>query len=77
MIKANNPKISSWVEIPKNSDFPIQNLPFGVYKTNNTKPRVCSRVGDQVIDLFILSKMGLLDGIKIKKRYLEVKPLIS
>jgi hypothetical protein len=28
MIKANNPALKSWLEVPADSDFPIQNLPF-------------------------------------------------
>ena len=32
MIKANNPSLKSWVEVPEGNDFPIQNLPFGIYK---------------------------------------------
>ena len=27
MIKANNPSLKTWVEVPENSDFPIQNIP--------------------------------------------------
>ena len=34
MIKANDPKLKSWVAVPEGSDFPIQNLPFGIYSTN-------------------------------------------
>ena len=31
-IAANNPNLTSWVDVPENSDFPIQNLPFGVFE---------------------------------------------
>ena len=31
-IAANNPSLTSWVNVPAGSDFPIQNLPFGVFK---------------------------------------------
>ena len=27
------PYLISWVNVPENSDFPIQNLPFGIYST--------------------------------------------
>ena len=33
-IEANNPNLKSWVNTPENTDFPIQNLPFGVFKTS-------------------------------------------
>ena len=29
MIEANNPDLKSWVTIEENSDFSIQNIPFG------------------------------------------------
>ena len=28
MIKANNPELKSWIEVPNGSDFPIQNIPL-------------------------------------------------
>ena len=31
MLKSNNPNLKSWVEVQVDSDFPIQNLPFGVF----------------------------------------------
>ena len=34
IIAANNPKLKSWVEVPEESDFPIQNIPFGIFSTN-------------------------------------------
>ena len=51
MIRANNPTLKSWVEVPEGSDFPIQNLPFGVFKTKDSEPRVCSAIGNYVVDL--------------------------
>ena len=37
MIEANNPTFTTWIETPPNSDFPIQNIPFGVAVINNKK----------------------------------------
>ena len=31
MIKANDLHLKSLIEVPKESDFPIQNLPFGIF----------------------------------------------
>ena len=45
-IKANDPTIKSWVEIPKNSDFTIQNLPFGIFSTSSNSPRVGVAIGN-------------------------------
>ena len=58
MVKANNPEFQSWVEVAKDSDFPIQNLPFGVIRTLGSKPRLASIIGDYVIDLAALANLG-------------------
>jgi len=65
MIKANDPSIKSWIEIDKTSDFPIQNLPFGIFKTQSSNSRVGVAIGDQVLDLSVLNKLGFLDDFKI------------
>jgi fumarylacetoacetase len=36
-ISANDPKLKSWVDVPAGSDFPIQNLPFGIFRTETQK----------------------------------------
>ena len=46
MIKANDPKIKSWIKIPENSDFPIQNLPFGIFSTTEKNKRIGVAIGD-------------------------------
>lgn len=62
-IPANNPNLKSWVEVPANSDFPIQNIPFGVVKNDQLTPRVASRIGDMVIDLKTLFVLGYLENL--------------
>lgn len=63
MIKANNPKLKSWVEVPKDSDFPIQNLPFGIFKTKYLSPVAGVAIGNFVLDLVYLHENGFLDGL--------------
>jgi fumarylacetoacetase len=65
MIKANDPSLRSWIEVDPKSDFPIQNLPFGIFKTQSSSPRIGVAIGDQVLDLAILNKLGFLDKLKI------------
>ncbi|MES2629357.1 MAG: fumarylacetoacetase, partial [Bacteroidota bacterium] len=60
MIRANDPNRKSWIEIPDGSDFTLQNLPFGVFKTDFFKPRVGVAIGDKVLDLYSLSILGYL-----------------
>ena len=62
-IKANDPSLKSWVEVPANSDFPIQNLPFGIFKTDYMSPGGGVAIGDHVLDLTYLHENGFLDGL--------------
>ena len=62
-IAANNPALTTWVNIPAGSDFPIQNLPFGVFKTSSLTSRVGVRIGDHVLDLKTLHVLGYLDEL--------------
>jgi fumarylacetoacetase len=62
MANANDPKLKSWVEVPKDSDFPIQNIPFGIFKTKYLTPVAGVAIGDYVLDLVYLHENGYLDG---------------
>ncbi|MFZ6008837.1 MAG: fumarylacetoacetase [Bacteroidota bacterium] len=62
MITANDPALKSWVEVPENSDFPIQNLPFGIFKTKYLSPVAGVAIGNKVLDLVYLHEHGFLDG---------------
>jgi fumarylacetoacetase len=62
-IVANNPELRSWVEVPLGSDFPIQNLPFGIFKTRYLSPVAGVAIGSHVLDLVYLHENGFLDGL--------------
>ena len=62
-IKANNPLLKSWVKTPRESDFPMQNLPFGIYSTKNKTKRVGVAIGDQILDLSKLFELGYLNNL--------------
>ena len=62
-ISANDPSLTTWVDVPEKSDFPIQNLPFGIIQINGGKPRVASRIGDTAIDLKSLFVLGYLENL--------------
>lgn len=57
-INANNTQLKSWIEVNEGSDFPIQNLPFGIISSDKKSKRVASRIGNSVIDLAALSDLG-------------------
>lgn len=70
MSRANNPKLKSWVEVKPGSDFPIQNLPFGIFKTANSSPRAGVAIGEYILDLAVIEEAGLFKSIAFDKRVL-------
>ena len=67
MIKANNPNLKSWVNVPEGNDFPIQNLPFGIFSTSDRSARPGVAIGEYIIDLQFLSDGGYLEGLGFEK----------
>lgn len=63
MIKANDPNRRSWVEVSPESDFSIQNIPFGIFKTDTIPPKAATAIGDYVVDLDQLHRSGLFDDL--------------
>mgnify|MGYP001816547660 CR=1 FL=1 len=64
-ITANNPNRKSWLDVNKNSDFPIQNIPFGVFLTRDDITTIGTRIGDYAIDLAALHQLGYFEGIPL------------
>lgn len=62
-MNVSDPKFKSWVEVAPNSDFPIQNLPFGVFRTQYLSPGAGVAIGDYVLDLVYLHEHGYFDGL--------------
>jgi len=56
------PALKSWLETANAPDceFPIQNLPYGVFKTADSGARVGVAIGDRILDLSVLASAGLL-----------------
>jgi fumarylacetoacetase len=54
--------IRSWVESANASDsnFPLNNLPCGVFSTKGRAKRCCTAIGDMILDLHGLEEAGLL-----------------
>ncbi len=64
-IPANDPALRSWIDVPANSDFPVQNLPLGIASTADRPARPFTRIGDTAIDLSVFADAGLLNGIDV------------
>ncbi|EKS42571.1 fumarylacetoacetase [Afipia clevelandensis] len=61
MMHPNDPKLRSFIEVDPSSDFPIQNLPYGVFFTPEQPDlRVGVAIGDFVLDLAALEVAGLI-----------------
>ncbi|CDO36983.1 fumarylacetoacetase [Novosphingobium sp. KN65.2] len=56
-----DPALASWVESAKgHRDFPVQNLPFGVFSPAGKAARIGVAIGDMILDLSACAKAGLL-----------------
>ena len=55
-----NQDLKSWIEVKKDSDFPIQNLPFGIFKSSGKSPSVATRIGNTIISLNALVALSYL-----------------
>lgn len=60
--------LKSWIEVETSSDFPIQNIPFGIIKTPAGETVCASRIGDFAINLGALSDLGYFDDLKIDRQ---------
>jgi fumarylacetoacetase len=58
----NDPSLRSFIPVDPASDFPIQNLPYGVFSSKDgLAPRVGVAIGEYVLDLWELEQDGRLD----------------
>jgi fumarylacetoacetase len=66
--ETHDPSLKSWVQSANDeaSDFPIQNLPFGVFRLADSKAHDYIggvAIGDQILDLTAACKSGLFSGV--------------
>ncbi|MFT5436456.1 MAG: fumarylacetoacetase [Ulvibacter sp.] len=64
-LTANDPKRKTWLETSPDTDFPIQNIPFGVFLTRDDIITIGTRIGDHAIDLGALHQLGYFKGIDL------------
>ncbi len=50
--------LKSFIEVAPDSHFPIQNLPFGIFKPAQDSARVGVAIGEFVLDLSVLEELG-------------------
>lgn len=65
--RTHDPELRSWLDSANRpgTDFPIQNLPLGVFRRGpDDPPRIGAAIGDRVLDLAACLEAGLLDGLR-------------
>lgn len=68
----------SFVEVAPGSDFPIHNLPFGVFRPRAlAKPRIGVAIGEEVLDLSLLVERGLFRGPEMRDTYVFHEPSLN
>jgi fumarylacetoacetase len=60
----NDPKLRSFIPVDPKSDFPIQNLPYGVFSARGLAPRVGVAIGDYILDLWELEQDGRFEALE-------------
>jgi fumarylacetoacetase len=61
--ETHDPTLTTWVESAQgHADFPVQNLPYGIFAIDALGPRAGVAIGDFVLDLRALSEAGLIDA---------------
>ncbi|MCT8974646.1 fumarylacetoacetase [Microbaculum marinisediminis] len=55
--------VRSWVESANapDTDFPLNNLPYGVFSTGSNRPRCGVAIGSEILDVAALEEAGVLD----------------
>ena len=62
---ANDPSRKTWLPVSEKSDFPIQNIPFGVFLTKEDVITIGTRIGDYAIDMGALQQLNYFEGIEL------------
>ena len=79
--ETHDPALTSWVESANapTTDFPIQNLPFGVFRRSGTAEafRGGVAIGDQIVDLTALVTVGVLQGDALAAARLASQPALN
>lgn len=62
--------LKSFIEVSPDSHFPLENLPFGIFKTRSGMARVGVAIGEYVVDLAALDQSGQLRCAETQDRHL-------
>lgn len=72
------PDITSWVPGAANhADFPLQNLPFGVFSLPGQSPRGGVAIGDFILDMSAAIDQGLFSGVALVAAHAAAGPELN
>lgn len=69
--------VSSWLEIPDHSDFPVTNLPYGVISYVDTPRQLAAAIGQYVLPLAAAADTGLFDALPDRAADLLTAPTLN
>ena len=70
--------MKSFIEVSPDSHFPIQNLPYGVFKLKVGSDSVCgTAIGDYVVDLSVLEEKGYFKKTNLGNKKVFDKPALN
>jgi len=78
MDKTHDSNLKSWVEVDENSDFPIQNIPFGVYSPKGGGDlHVATAIGNYILDLAYLDEAGYFQNTEVEGTEVFHEPTLN
>lgn len=71
-------RLHSFIPVPPDSHFPIQNLPYGIFTPHgDNTPRVGVAIGQWVLDLAVLEAQGFFEHTPINGRFPFSRPSLN
>ena len=67
----------SWINIPDDSDFPLENIPFGIIQKGENPPEPATRIGDTAVSLSALCDSGYFDDLGIDDLTVFYQPVLN
>lgn len=78
MDATNNPELVSFIPVASTSHFPIQNLPYGVFRPRSERAaRIGVAIGDYVLDLAVLADRGHFKNAKVEQPPVFARPTLN
>ncbi|MFW9779158.1 MAG: fumarylacetoacetase [Candidatus Heimdallarchaeota archaeon] len=72
-----DPNLRSFISVPVDSHFPIQNLPYGVFQVGEHPPRVGVAIGDLVLDLAEIDRLGYFHNTVLENSHAFDQPFLN